>query len=315
MKKQLERFSLLATEPGEIPFSFTHMLASSLTYLGYAVGRESVTGASAFGFRIWVDTKANCPSATSIFDFNLLKTGVELNGYDCTYISRLWHEEAQESERREQAHRAIVDAIDQGIAPVVWDIGIPEWGVVTGYDDDAQAYDTLSIQNKRETMPYAQLGKREIPILSVTVPGNPSDATPAELARRTIQAAVDHARGREWEDRPNYENGLAAYPHWANLVRNVDQASFSSLYYIATYASLRRGAAIWLRGVAAGDATLTPAAAAYAQVAGELRAALYLVRLNPAFPTPELLDALHGNILRAYEAEQRGVELLEKWLK
>ena len=67
--------------------------------------------------------------------------------------------------------------------------------------------------------------------------------------------------------------------------------------------------------MAAGDATLTPAAAAYAQVAGELRAALYLVRLNPAFPTPELLDALHGNILRAYEAEQRGVELLEKWLK
>lgn len=315
MKNQLQNFHMLPCEAGEIPFSFTHMLASSLTYSGYAVGRESVTGASAFAFRIWVDTKANCPSATSIFDFNLLKTGVEINGYDCTYISRLWHEEAQEVERREQAHRAIVDAIDGGIAPVVWDIGIPEWGVIIGYDDDAQAYDTVSIQNKRETLPYAQLGKREIPILSVTVPGKPLDTSPAELARHTIRIAVDHARGREWEDRPNYENGLAAYPHWANLVRTVDQASFPSLYYVATYASLRRSAAIWLRGVAAGDASLALAAAAYSQVAAALRASFYLVRLNPAFPTPELLEAFHGGISKAYEAEQRGVDLLEQWLK
>lgn len=315
MKNQLQNFHMLPVEAGEIPFSFTHMLASSLTYSGYAVSREAVTAASAFAFRIWVDAKANCPSATSIFDFDLLKTGVELNGFGCTYISRLWHEEAVEAERREEAHRAIVQAIDRGIAPVVWDIGIPEWGVIFGYDDESQAYDTLSIQNKQETLPYAQLGKREIPILSVTIPGNPTQISPAELLRATIRTVVDHARGREWEDRPNYENGLAAYPHWANLIRTVDQASFPSLYYVATYASLRRSAAAWLRTVAAGDASLAPAAAAYAEVALALRVAFYLVRLNPAFPTSELLDAFHDGILKAYEAEQRGVELLEQWLK
>ena len=315
MKNQLHNVPMLPCEAGEIPFSFTHMLASSLAYSGYAISRDAVAATSAFAFRIWVDTKANCPSATSVFDFDLLSKGVELNGFECTHISRLWHESPLEGERREQAHRAIVQAIDNGIAPVVWDVGIPEWGLITGYDDEAQAYDALSIMDKRESLPYAQLGKREIPILAVTIPGKPTQTNPAELLRATIRTAVDHARGREWEDRPDYENGLAAYPHWANLIRTVDQAGFPSQYYVATYAGLRHSAAAWLRTVAAGDTSLAPAAEAYAQVAAALRAALYLVRLHPAFPTPELLDAFHDGILKAYKAEQRGVELLEQWLK
>lgn len=314
MIKRIENFHLLPCEPGEMPFSFTHMLASSLKHAGSSLSREYITGASAFAFRIWAETKTQCPSAMSVFDFDLLKKGVELAGYDCVYVSRLWHEEAVEVERREEAHRAIIDAVNDGIAPIVWDIGIPEWGVIIGYDDEAQSYDVVCATGARERMAYAQLGRREVPILSVAIPTGRQQADPVALAHGTIKKAIEHVRGREWTERPAYESGLAAYPIWAELVRNVDQAGFFSKYYVCTYASLRRCAAAYLRELAGRDAALGSAADAYAHVAQALAKA-QTIRLSADFPTAELLDALHEQILRAYNAEQEGVALLEQWLE
>lgn len=313
MNKRIENFHLLPCEPGEIPFSFTHMLASSLKHSGCALSREYITSASGFAFRLWAETKTQCPSAMSVFDFKLLKKGVELAGYDCVYISRLWHEEDVEAERRADAHEAIVKAVNEDVAPIVWDVGIPEWGVIIGYDDEAQAYEFISATGEHGRMPYAQLGRREIPILSVTIPAGHRQEAPMELARGTLKAAVEHARGREWTERPAYESGLAAYPVWAELVHSVDQAGFPSKYYVGTYASLRRCAADYLRELAEHDVSLQAAADAYARVAQALSEA-QAVRLQKDFPTPGMLDALHDLILRAYDAEQEGVTLLEQWL-
>lgn len=313
MNNHIEHFNLLPRGPREMPFSFTHMLASSLNHAGCPLSHEYITGASGFAFRIWVETKTQCPSAMSVFDFDLLKKGVELAGYDCVHVSRLWHEEAVEAERREKAHRAIIKAVNEGIAPVVWDVGIPEWGVIVGYDEEAQTYDTISAAGERDRMAYAQLGRREIPILSVAIPAGRRKREPIELARDTLRTAVDHAHGREWTERPAYESGLAAYPAWAELVRSVDQTGFPSKYYVCTYASLRRSAAAYLSELSEYDTSLQAAADAYTRVSQALSEA-QAVRLNTDFPTSRLLDALHSLILCAYTAEQEGVVLLEQWL-
>lgn len=330
MKNRIENLSLLPAEPGEIPFSFTHALASSLHAMGCPLDRKIITGASGFAFRMWAEAKTQCPSAMSIFDFSLLKTAVELCGYSCTHISRLWHEgtlpngcwqdasaltqkwhaEHPEAEIQEVAHKAIHEAIDIGTAPVVWDIGIPEWGLIAGYDDEAQKYETIDCRGLRGTMPYEQLGKREIPILSVTIPGGPDGLTLRELAPRTMHMAINHANGEEWEERPAYENGLAAYPIWASLIKGIDQTGFSSQYYAGTYAHLRDCAAAYLAELARNDGRVKPAADAYARVAAHLKEARD-ARADAAFPTPALLDRMEQSILAAYEEEKMAVDLLE----
>lgn len=314
MKNTIANLTLLPAEPGEIPFSFTHALASSLRASGCPLDRKVITGASGFAFRIWVEIKTQCPSAMSIFDFNLLKTGVKLCGYSCTHISRLWHEEPLEAERREKAYKAIVAAVDEGRAPIAWDIGIPEWGMIAGYDDEAQEYETIDCLGRRGAMPYAQLGKREIPILSVTIPGKPAGKSLKELAPQTIVSAINHARGREWEERPAYENGLAAYPAWAALIKGVDQAGFPSQYYVGTYAYFRDCAAAYLAELARGDGRLRPAAEAYARVAAHLKDAKE-ARADASFPSQALLDKMEQSVLAAYEEEKKAVEILESFMQ
>lgn len=309
MRNRIENLTMLPVEPGEIPFSFTHMLASSLAASGCRLDRKLITGASGFAFRLWVHGEL-CPSAMSSFDFvNLLRAGVELCGYSCTHITRLWEQVDAEAERREQAHGAIKLAVDDGRAPVAWDIGVPEWGLIAGYDDEKQEYETIDCFGKRGAMPYTQLGKREIPILAVTIPGKPTGQSMRELAPRTVAAAICHAHGLE----PGFGNvnGLAAYPVWASLIKSLDQTGFSSQYYAGTYAHFRDCAATYLAWLAEGNGRFAKAAEAYARVAAHLKGAKE-ARSDAAFPTPALLDRMEQSILAAYEQEKMGVAELEK---
>ena len=314
MKNRIQNLNLLPVEAGEFSFSFTHALASSLRAMGCTLDRKVLTGASGFAFRIFVEVKSQCPSAMSVFDFKVLpRMAVELCGYTCTHITRLWDEEGVEAERRVEAHEAIRTAVNEGRPPVVWDIGIPEWGLIAGYDDEAEIYETIDCKGQRGAMPYAQLGKREIPILSVTIPGKPTGESLADLAPRTISAAVCHAHGWEWNARPAYESGLEAYSKWAALIRKVDQTGFSSRYYAGIYAHLRDCAAVYVHELAQSDDRLLPAAKAYARVAAHLKEA-HDAREAADFPTPELLAHMEQAVLEAYEQEKQAVRLLEnRW--
>ncbi len=309
MKNRIENLNLLPAEPGEIPYSFTHALASSLHASGCGIDRKIITGASGFAFRMWVE-KAQCPSAMSTFDFvSLLKAGVEFCGYTCTHIVRLWGQENLEDERREQAHEAIRSAVDEGRAPIAWDIGIPEWGLIAGYDDEAREYETIDCRGIRGMMPYTQLGKREIPILSVTIPGKPTGESLLSLSPRTVAAAICHAHGLEvsWGN----ATGLAAYPVWASLIKSADQTGFNSKYYAGTYAYLRGCAAAYLHYLARENPKIMSAAQAYSKIATHLED-VRDARNDPSFPSPMLLDRMESGILAAYEEEKKGVAELEK---
>ncbi len=310
MKNRIANLCLLPREPGEIPFSFTHALASSLVASGCGLDRRIITGASGFAFRLWVEPRTQCPSAMSTFDFvTLLRAGVEFCGYACTHITRLWDQNDLEEARREEAHAAIRLAVDEGRAPVAWDIGIPEWGLIAGSDDDKRVYETIVCRGKTGTMPFGQLGKREIPILAVTIPGAPTGEDPRTLAARPLAAAVCHAHGLECSF--GNANGLAAYPAWAALIKTVDQTGFHSQYYTGIYAHFRGCAAAYLAWLAQETPRFRPAAQAYGRVAEHLRAA-HAARGDPAFPTPALLDHMEQAILAAYEEEKTAVAELEK---
>lgn len=117
--------------------SYTLSVLTALNAQEDQVDPVWVAGASGMAFRIWAHQDL-CPSATSVFDWSLLPRGVENAGWSVDYHSRLWHEESVAEERRKAAHAAIVKALNAGRVPVCWDIGVPEWGVITGYDDEAQ---------------------------------------------------------------------------------------------------------------------------------------------------------------------------------
>ncbi|MCM1119841.1 MAG: hypothetical protein NC543_10860 [bacterium] len=219
-------------------FSFAKALCCAVRNSPFAEAAEEIVASSGFAFRMWVSPDL-CPSATSIWQFDQQKVWVERGGISCHYVERIWGQEDVEEERRHEAIQIVRQSIDRGIPVISWDIVVCEWGLITGYDDDAQRLTVLSVTGQEEEMDYALLGKREIPILSVLAVSGRTDRPKEDIVRGALDIAKNHLLGKEW-----CENacGLAAYPA---LIRHLESddaqmaCSWNMEYFLGTYAPLK----------------------------------------------------------------------------
>jgi len=228
-------------------FSFAKSLACAVKNSPWAEYAEDIIATSGFAFRMWVSADL-CPSATSIWDFDSQKPWVENGGLSCEYVGRYWGQEDIEEERRLAAIANIKKSIDNGIPAISWDIGMPEWGLIIGYDDEAKIFSTLAINAdyvepghpdyNNSLMPYAQLGKRELPILSVLTITGKSEKSQDSILNDTKKLAVFHLKGNEWCDNAK---GLEAYPA---LIRHFEadfnpELSWNMEYFLGTFGALK----------------------------------------------------------------------------
>lgn len=219
-------------------FSFAKALCCAVKNSPFAEAAEEIVASSGFAFRMWVSPDL-CPSATSMWQFDQQKNWVERGGISCQYIERMWGQEDVEEERRQEAVQLIRQSIDSGIPVISWDIVVCEWGLITGYDDESETFAVLPITGQEGEMAYSQLGKREIPILSVLAVTGKAEQSQEEIVRETLGIAKNHLLGNEW-----CENacGLAAYPA---LVKHLESeeaemaCSWNMEYFLGTYAPLK----------------------------------------------------------------------------
>ncbi len=200
---------------------------------------------SGFAFRLWVHAEL-CPSAMSVWEFQKQKPWVENGGLSCAYCDRLWDQDNIEEARRNEAMEMIKTSIDNGIAAIAWDIGVPEWGLVIGYDEGTKKLATLSITGEYGEMDYAELGKREIPILNVLTITGQSDKQQADIVSGTLAIAKQHLNGEEWCENAK---GLAAYPVLIGFFEMEETKyclSWEMEYCLGTYAALRQYAWMFL---------------------------------------------------------------------
>jgi hypothetical protein len=219
-------------------FSFAKSLSAVVKNSPYAEIAEDIIATSGFAFRMWVDAKHLCPSATSIWDFECQKPWTENGGLLCDYVGRYWGQDHIEEENRNKAIEMIRTSIDGGIPAVSWDIGLPEWGLITGYNDENKQFTTLSIKGDQGKMAYDLLGKREIPMLSVLTIVGRSQKQQQDILNDTLKLAVSHLRGEEWCENTK---GLKAYPAFIAFFEekfNPD-LSWNMEYYLGTYGGLK----------------------------------------------------------------------------
>lgn len=312
-------------EPG-IVHSFAGSLASAVNHLQGHLDPVWLMGASGFAFKIWVN-EIMCPSAMSMFSWDeVLPEAVEQAGYKCRYIGRMWEEAAFEETRRLQAQEAIIESIGQGIPAVVWDVSEAEWGLITGYDLDRETYSVRDFRGAELSLEFDKLGRNGIDVLSVTIPAESNAKSREEIIRQSLETALKHVGGEEWTDRPEYENGLAAYEMWADnfdkwglLVKydktddiEADITGFAR-YYAAHYYSARCYARDYLAKISDGNDLLEIASQAYRNTADNLRQAM---EKSPQVKNPDrqLLESIAENIITAKNSEAEALEYIEKYL-
>lgn len=329
--KRLENFAWFCDsrakqqgEPG-ICHSYMASLASAVKHVAGELDPAWLMGSSAFAFRSFVN-ETFCPSAMSIFNWSaVLPEAVEQAGYRCVYVSRMWDEEGVERERREEAHAAIIEGIDRGAGAIVWDIHDDEWGLIIGYDEKRGSYDTLSNQGKPSSLAFDRLGRNGIDILSVAIPGEPNGRTREEVIVNSLKAAVAHAEGEEWTERPKYQNGLAGYDLWAQALdkwamivgagrgeRLPKHLPGMVRYYAGHHYSARCYARDYLRELATDDPKLQGAAGCYEDVASCLKP-VWESSPGETRPDAELLTSLAESVRSARTAEEQGIQQLEEY--
>jgi hypothetical protein len=297
-----------------------------LNYIGADVDPAYLMGTTAFAFRIWVN-KLMCPSAMSVFTWSAILTeAVEQAGFHCVYIDRTWDEDDKEQEKREQARAEIIKRIDSGIPAIAWDVANAEWGLIIGYDNEKQSYLTFTCQGKPSSLSFSRLGKNGINVLSVTIPAKPNERSRENVILNSLEAVVAHAEQKEWADRPDYHNGLAAYDLWALLFdkwalivetgkgNNLpsDLPRFA-LYYAGHYYSARCYARDYLNAISNGNKMLRKAALSYEKVASFLKP-VWERFANKKKPEVKTLNYLAQNVRSAKVAEEEGIKSIKEYL-
>jgi hypothetical protein len=312
-------------EPG-VYHSYMASLATTLHHISGELDAAWLMGSSGFAFRSFV-CQTFCPSAMSIFNWSAaLPEAVEQAGYHCTYVSRMWDEEALEEAKRGEAHAAIVEGVERGAPAIAWDVHGCEWGLITGYDEGERSYQTMTDEGQPSSLAFEKLGRNGIDILSVAIPGEPNDRGREESVVNSLKVAVAHAEGAEWTERPAYENGLAGYEAWAAAFDKwfmiVDAGRGERLpkdlhewvrYYAGHHYSARCYARDYLRALSIDAPALRQAADCYEEVASHLKP---VWERSPAQPRPEaeLLSSLSESIRSARAAEERGIEKIREYL-
>jgi hypothetical protein len=313
-------------EPG-IQHSYMACLATALNHITGGLDPVWLMGSSSFAFRIVVN-ETLCPSAMSIFDWTaVLPEAIKNAGHQCTYVSRLWHESDKMAERQQEAHDAILAGLRDGHPAVVWDVHDVEWGLIVGYDERREEYLALSFEGKDVTLPRDRLGQNGIDILSVAIPHLANNRSRDDMIANSLRAAVRHAEGQEWMDRPKYQDGLAAFDLWsliyergAMLAEAGKGENISSdvldhaRYYAAHYYGARCYARDYLRMIADGDTHLTQAAECYGRIAEALRIVWDSASAMQHLKDATLLRAMSKRIKAAGAAETEGIEALNTYL-
>ena len=219
-------------------FSFAKALCCAVKNSPFSDMAEDIVATSGFAFRMWV-SPALCPSATSTWQFKLQKSGLENGGICCNYIERLWGQDDIEEKRRLEAIDMIRQSIDNGIPAISWDIGVCEWGVIIGYDDEAERFAVLPITGQEGEMEYAQLGRRELPILNVLTIVGKAEKSWEDILNGTLKIVINHLQGNEWGENAS---GLEAYSALIKHLEGEDTklgSSWNLEYFLGTYAPLK----------------------------------------------------------------------------
>lgn len=282
-------------------FSFAKSLSCAVKNSPWEEYAEDIIATSGFAFRMWVSADL-CPSATSIWSFDGQKPWVENGGLSCEYVGRYWGQDNIEEQKRLEAIANIKKSIDGGIPAVSWDICVPEWGLIVGYDDDTQTFSVLGVSGKGE-MPYDRLGKRELPLLSVLTITGKSDKSQEAILHDTKKLAAFHLKGGEWCDNAK---GLEAYPV---LIRHFEDsfhpgASWNMEYFLGTYGALKYYA--WRYFEKTGETELS---GIYKDVFDAWQEA-FQTKTGKDVGLPEVRGKIAALLKSAHENELRAVEIM-----
>jgi hypothetical protein len=209
-------------------------------------------------------------------------------------------------------------ALDKGQPCYGWELEVPEYYVICGYDEVGYHYSGPGCDDGRGPKAWQELGDTGIGIVEVCSVRPSEKAPDRTIVREALATALKFARDPGDWTHPGYQSGLAAYDAWNQALEQGAATAIGMSYNAAVWRACRRHAVEFLQEarerVGSGIEELFDRALAYYQaVSDHLQA---VVDIYP-FTTEEHLIPIDDNgraavavLSQAKEAEASGLNAL-----
>lgn len=260
----LERPAMLAMRPPTW-VSCASAMHTLIEYTGTEVSLPMVMGLSGQAFRIHIYEKEVHIAGPTLFCFEtIVEQGFANMGYAAHFIrqkpssptlknnnlasplekSDQAIQKKKLPEKLPKALELIHKSIDRGCPVLVWDLFVPEFGVIYGYDDEQQLLYAEDHCGSNRPVPFDYLGRGFIEELFVLAISDQKQIGFREKLKRALNQMLDHYHGKE-EIVPSCVIGLQAYEAWVQAFEGKEIEPNGNAYNIAVYGDARHYAALF----------------------------------------------------------------------
>jgi len=289
-----------------------------LEYLGSDISWAWLYGGTGHAFVINIH-EVVCPSGPTAWHYTSLLLDLAPNlGYQLTGVYGQ-KKNPDFAAKQQDAWDFVRESLDNGLPCYGWELEIPEWYVIFGYDDVGYFYSGAGCDEGKGPRPWQGIGTSEIGLFEMYSVQPTSPASPEKVVKDAFALALKHAESPEEWIYPKYRSGPAGFDLWAEALEQGTADRFGQGYNGAVWAEYR-AEAVWFLAEARNrlpgkaDALFIEAISHYASVAANLR------QLSELYPfqfegggDEQLKDPQAAELVReAGAAERRGLEVLEQ---
>ena len=209
-----------------------------LDYLGVDISKGWLYGGTGHAFVINMHDEVCLSGPTAWKPVMLFELAANL-GYAVQGVFGSKHA-GDLAEVQERAWAFAREAIDQDLPCCGWELEIPEYYVVRGYDDAGYYFSGPGCDEGKGPKPWGELGDTGIGMVEM-YSVSPSDAAASSVViREALVAALQHARNPEAWILPGYKSGLAGYDVWIRAVKSGTAGRMGMWYNAAVWQECRR---------------------------------------------------------------------------
>ena len=215
-----------------------------LDYLGLAVSDAWLYGSTGQAFVLNVH-EVVCPSGPTAWNTErVLRLAGNVGGrIDGVFGSRGCGNLAR---KRREAWQYAKSALDQGLPCYAWELQVPEYYVVNGYDEVAYHFSGPGQDAETGPKPWTSLGDTGIGIVEMYSVEAIEPAPRARAVREALAFALEHATNPEKWIFPHYRSGLDGYEMWIRALESATADGMGVAYNAAAWCECRGYAVLFL---------------------------------------------------------------------
>ena len=187
-----------------------------------------------------------CPSGPTNWNTDGFRRLGKNAGYVLEGISG-WKGKENLEQLQEQAWEHAKKALDQDLPCYGWELDIPEFYVIYGYDDTGYYISGPDCDDGKGPIPWQKLGTSEIGVVEVSSVRLAKPSDDRKAVQEALSYALEHGLNPDKYTDPHCSGGLQGYDAWIRSVEKGRAALFGLAFNTAVWAECRRYAVAFLK--------------------------------------------------------------------